>query len=268
MAHYVVNSLDDVRLAPYRELPRANLTARSGRFVVEGQWMVQRLAASDYAVDSVVVDERRLALIPAELPDSVPVFVLPGGMVETLIGFNFHRGILACGRRGRPLAVADVLCCETPRAVFVVCCDVQDPTNLGGILRNAAAFGAAGVLLSRQCADAFSRRVLRVSMGTAFRLRIARSDDLLADLRHAQSNGELELVAAVLDPHAERLETAPRAARLAVLIGNEGQGLADEWLAECHRRVTLPMDHGTDSLNAASASAVFLYHFTRIARGS
>jgi tRNA G18 (ribose-2'-O)-methylase SpoU len=150
-------------------------------------------------------------------------------------------------------------------ALFVACVDVQDPTNLGGILRNCAAFGAEGVLLSDHCADVFSRRVLRVSMGTAFQLRIAALTDLRATLRTLRDELRVELVAAVLDPAAERLEVAHRTPRMALLIGNEGQGLAGDWLDLCQRRVTLPMEMGTDSLNVAAASAVFLYHFTRVA---
>jgi len=76
----------------------------------------------------------------------------------------------------------------------------------------------------------------------------------------------MELVATVLDATAEPLETARRTPRMVLLIGNEGHGLSADWIAACDRRVTLPMQHGTDSLNASAASAVFLYHFTRVAK--
>jgi tRNA G18 (ribose-2'-O)-methylase SpoU len=255
-------------LAPYRDLPQANLTNLSGRFVVEGNLMVERLAASRFEVESVVVDERRLNMVPRGLGEQVPVFVLPGGSVEQLIGFNFHRGILACGRRGAATTLDSLASAIPAHGLVVACVDVQDPTNLGGILRNCAAFGVAGVLLSRHCADAFSRRVLRVSMGTAFQLRLVRSQDLLADLHGLRDRQPIELVAAVLDPSAEPLPAARRAGRVVLLIGNEAHGLGSEWVAVCQRRVTLPMGHGTDSLNVSAASAVLLYHFTHVASGA
>jgi tRNA G18 (ribose-2'-O)-methylase SpoU len=262
-----IESLDDPRLSPYRDLPKSNPAPWTDRFIVEGKLLVERLAASHYAVESVVVDERRLSMVPAHLSSAVPVFVLPPGAVEQLIGFNFHRGILACGRR-RPLS-QDVTMIQrdaSQPATYVVCVDVQDPTNLGGILRNCAAFDADAVLLGGSCADPFSRRVLRVSMGTAFRLSIGSPPHLLAELVRWQDQHGIELVAAVLDPKAEPLESAVRTPQMALLIGNEGQGLPEEWRSVCRRRITLAMARGTDSLNVAAATAVFLYHFTRVAR--
>src|SRR6187455_1185899 len=108
MPHFTVDSIDDPRLAHYRDLPRRNLTELSGRFIVEGRLLVERLAASRYAVDSVVCDEHRLNLVPKGLAADTPIFVLPPHGVEQLIGFNFHRGILACGRRAPLATVADL----------------------------------------------------------------------------------------------------------------------------------------------------------------
>ena len=262
MPHISLASLEDARLDVYRDLPRANLTAVSRRFIVEGKWMVERLVASGFAVDSIVVEERQTALLPSDLPSDVPVYVLPAALIETLIGFNFHRGILACGLRQAAPSWRELIP-SAARATFVACVDIHDPTNLGGILRNCAAFGVDGVLLSRRCADPFSRRVLRVSMGTAFKLKIATCSDLLADLVSLREASGCELIATVLSDDAERLDQAPRGERLTLLIGNEGHGLPTEFVASCDRRVTLPMAAGIDSLNAAAATAVFLFHFTR-----
>ena len=260
-----VSSFNDDRLSPYRDLPKSNLTSLSRRFVVEGRLLVERLLASDYPVESIVVDERRMSLLPETFSDELHVYVLPGGAVEDLIGFNFHRGILACGRRTDRRGISGLSLDNIHNATFVVCVDIQDPTNLGGILRNCAAFGVTGVLLSRQCADPFSRRVLRVSMGAVFQLPLIQSADLLADLQTLRDQHFVELLATVLDSTAEELPGASRVPRMALLFGNEGHGLADSWISNCQRRITLPMANGTDSLNAAAASAVFLYHFTHVA---
>ena len=100
-------------------------------------------------------------------------------------------------------------------------------------------------------------------MGTIFSLPLVRSTDLLADLRRLREGGGFELGAAVVGESAERLAGARRTDRLAMLFGNEAQGLGDEYVATCQRRVTIPMKLGTDSLYVAVAAAVFLYHFTR-----
>ena len=146
------------------------------------------------------------------------------------------------------------------RATIVVCPDVQDPTNLGSIIRTSAAFGCAAVVLGRSCADPFSRRVLRVSMGAALAVPVVEARDLAADVQALQG-AEFEIVASVIDRHAQPLASEPRAARLALLLGGEGHGLTDDWLAVADRRVTIPMQLGIDSLNVAVAAAVLLYEF-------
>jgi tRNA G18 (ribose-2'-O)-methylase SpoU len=100
-------------------------------------------------------------------------------------------------------------------------------------------------------------------MGTVFSLPLVRSPDLLGDLRAFRERWGVELAAAVVGEGAEALERAGRPERLALLFGNEAQGLSPEVVAACDRRVTIPMQLGTDSLNVAVAAAVFLYHFTR-----
>jgi tRNA G18 (ribose-2'-O)-methylase SpoU len=139
---------------------------------------------------------------------------------------------------------------------------VQDPTNLGSINRSAAAFGCASLVLGSQCADPFSRRVLRVSMGAALHLPIVESRDLAADL-DVLRRADFTLVATVIDPTAEPLATFQRPEKLALLLGSEGHGLGPDWLSMCDRRVTIPMQLGIDSLNVAIAAAVFLYHLQR-----
>lgn len=265
MPYIRLNDVNDSQLAPYRDLPKSNWTSLSGRFIVEGPLMVERLAASDFETESVVVDERRVGALPAAISRDIPVYVLAPSEIEKLIGFNFHRGILACGRRKPLTRGSDWTLDHATESIYVGCVDVQDPTNLGGILRNGAAFGVDGILLFGATADPFSRRVLRVSMGTAFKLRIARGDGVDA-LREFREQAGVELLATVLDPAAEPLESATRPRRAMLLIGNEGYGLDSKWTEACDRRVTLSMKHDTDSLNAAAASAVLLYHFTRVAR--
>ncbi|MDX1945602.1 MAG: RNA methyltransferase [Pirellulaceae bacterium] len=260
MPRIPVDNLTDPRLAPYRELSQRNLTRLSGLFVAEGDKVVDRLIASRYPVASVLAEAPHAERVVPHLPDETPIYVASRELLEATIGFNFHRGILACGRRLPSPTVAEITRGTTDHSTIVVCPDVQDPTNLGGIIRAAAAFDCTAVVLGGKCADPLSRRVLRVSMGAALHLPVCESSDLPADLASLSAE-DYELVATVLDPAAEPLATSNRPPKLALLLGSEGHGLGPEWLRLAHRRVTIPMRPGIDSLNVAAAAAVFLHHY-------
>lgn len=258
-----VHSIDDPRLACYRQLNERNLTRQSGRFIAEGEKVVERLIGSGFAVDSILAEPDFAANYADRAGADVPVYVASRELLEATIGFNFHRGIVACGRRRAGPSVGQWLHeMSGERATVVVCPDVQDPTNLGSVIRTTAAFGCAAIVLGGRCADPFSRRVLRVSMGAALHLPVIESRDLSADSRLLARAG-FELVATVVgDDAAESLGTFERSGRMAVLFGSEGHGLATEHLELCRRRITIPMQLGVDSLNVAVAAAVVLYELT------
>lgn len=264
MSQIPVQNIDDPRLACYRELSQRNLTRQSGLFIAEGEKVVARLVRSRFEVASILAEPAFAERYEPLVPPQAPIYVVPRALLQATVGFNFHRGVLACGRRRRGPTVADLVASLTEaRSTIVVCPDVQDPTNLGSVIRTTAAFGCTAIVLGGKCADPFSRRVLRVSMGAVLHLPIVESRDLAAELRQLAA-AEFELVAAVIDPAAEPLSEARRGNRLAILLGSEGHGLSAEWLALCHRRVTIPMALGIDSLNVAVAGAVLLYAFTRL----
>lgn len=260
-----LESAADSRLDVYRNLKASNLTRWSGRFVVEGRRLVERLLQSDFSVESVVLIEKLVEEFRPLLPPGCPALVLSGPEVRRLIGYDFHLGALACARRKPNAKLEQVVPAGAERLTFIVCPDVNDPENLGTILRVGAAFGVDAVMLGRGCADPFSRRVLRVSMGAVLRLPVIESDDLRADVRLLAERWHVQLTAAVLDEDAEPLEAAARPPRLGLVFGNEAQGLRREWVQMCDRRVTIPMELGTDSLNVGVAAAVCLYHFSRVA---
>jgi hypothetical protein len=170
-----VHSLDDSRLDPYRNLKQSNLTRWSGIFIAEGEKLTRRLLSSDFDTISLLLGRGYLdAFAPLVKPET-PLFVVPDDDVEKIVGFNFHRGVLACGRRRPGRALEDVAMSRRD-ATLVVCPDVQDPENMGALLRIGSALGITAMMLGRRCADAFSRRVLRVSMGAALRLPLIESD--------------------------------------------------------------------------------------------
>lgn len=273
MTLVAIDSLDDPRLDPYRDLRRAKPERETGRFVCEGKLLVDRLLASRHRVESILIEPRwadEYSRPESRRPESVgseppfPVYVVPQGVVERVIGFNFHRGILGCGVREVARATEEVLGAALASATWtiVACADVHDPENLGAILRTAAALGARGAVLSPSCADPFSRRVARVSMGSNLSLPIAQSVDLVADLMELRRRWQAEIVATVLDQSAATLASAPRPERVALVFGSEGHGLAAPLVAACDRRVTIRMS-GADSLNVSVAAGIFLYHYLR-----
>jgi tRNA G18 (ribose-2'-O)-methylase SpoU len=260
-----VDDLDDKRLAPYRDLKQQGAAARAGLFITEGDKLTRRLLVSPLAVHSLLVGRSHLPRLADRLPAETPVYVVPDDAVERIIGFNFHRGVLGCGIRPRPQSVDDLLAPWATRLppgdwTLVVCAGIQDPENLGSILRTAGALGADGAVLAGGCADPYSRRVLRVSMGTVFRLPLAREADPAAVLERLAGGYDCQTWATVLDAEAEPLDTLARPSRLAVLLGGEGHGLDAHLAANCQRRVTIPMQPGIDSLNVSVAAGIVLYH--------
>ena len=274
MSRIAIDSLDDPRVAAYHDLKAQRLVRDGNLFIAEGTKIVERLLASDYRTQSVLIAERREAEWAAKVPADVPLYVIPQELGEQLTGFNFHVGVLACGRRKPSRSLDEALqekrvsptlapaSAEQARLTVVVCPNCDNPENLGAIIRIGAAFGIDALLLGRGCCDPFSRRVLRVSMGAALRLSILESPDLERDLRRLRDEWQVKLFATVLDDAAEPLVHVAKPLRLALLFGNEADGLDARWQTLCDRRLTISMQPGTDSLNVAIAAGIFLHHFS------
>lgn len=263
MATLRIDDLDDPRLAPYRALKKSNATRASGHFIVEGDKLVRRLLASDFKILSLLVAEQYLPAIADLANHDVEVLVVDRPAIEQIVGFNFHRGMLGCALRKPKLSLRETAKESATRLTLVACPDVQDPENLGAILRISNALAIDAVVLGPGCCDPFSRRVLRVSMGAALRVKIVECDDLAVELATLHDTMGLELWAAVTDATATDFDTITRPARLALLLGSEGHGLPAEWVARCDRAVTIPMAPEVDSFNVAVAAGILLYHLTR-----
>ncbi len=251
-----IDDAADPRLRDYRALKEHRLTAEGGRFVAESERVVRRLIGSGLPVQSVLLTAPRLATLADALAGPFPVYLASQEVLDGVAGFHVHRGCLAIGARP-PVARIPA----GARAVLVLE-DLTDVDNLGAIARHAAAFGADALLLSPRSADPFYRKAIRVSLGAVFTLPIVRAErwpDALADLR---ADG-LALVAAVVAPDATPLSRFPAPARFALLLGAEGPGLSAAARAACDHQVTIPMGPGADSLNVATAAAIFLYALTQ-----
>jgi tRNA G18 (ribose-2'-O)-methylase SpoU len=261
-----VQSDDDPRLADYRALKERELAEEGGKFIAEGEQLVRRLIGSTFEVDSLLLSQRRVAEIAPLAKADTPVFVLSDEAITGLVGFKFHSGVMAVGRRGAERRLEEVLGPQDDQAkLLLVLPDVNNAENLGALIRTAAGFGCDAVLLGEQCTDPFMRRTLRVSMGAVLAIPIIRAANLVNDLRRLRDQWGFTLVASVVDAAAMPLDRALRPKRMALLVGGEAQGLDAQSIALCQQRVTIPMGWKTDSLNVAIATAVLLYHFTRIA---
>jgi tRNA G18 (ribose-2'-O)-methylase SpoU len=264
MPRIPISDLDDPRLLLYRQLKASNETRGSDRFVVEGEKLVYRLLASRFPTDSVLVTDRYEEHHSSKIPDDVPMYVIPHDQIEALVGYNFHRGVLATGRRLAWPALNSII---HDRVKLVVCPMLDKPDNLGTILRIGEAFGVDAVLIGDRCPDAFHRRVIRVSMGAAFRLPVYEPDDLIGTIERLRADHGFEVIAADARIGAESLDLVPQPDRLALVLGSEAFGLDPEWLTLADRRVTIPMRPEADSLNVAVAAGILLYHFTQANMG-
>lgn len=258
-----LDDLDDPRLISYRHLKATNETRYLPRFVVEGEKLVDQLRESRYPMESALLSDRHADRIGPKIPEKVPAFVVDHQKISTLVGFNFHQGAMAVGVRLPQIDPASIVNPSATSLTLVVCPVVQNPENLGTIVRTADVFGVDAVLVGPTCPDPLSRRVLRVSMGTALALPVIVLDDLADRLVDWQRTFGLQLAATVTDPDAEPLSSFARPDRLAMVMGSEAHGLAPEWIARCDRRVTIPMRAGAESLNVAVAAGIVLYQLSR-----
>ena len=159
---------DDARLEKYRDVCDADLLRAHGLFVAEGRLVVRRVFEDDrFDVESVLVNDAALSDLGSaigRLYGAIPVYVCPTDLFRDLTGFNLHRGCLALVRRPPPTPLPSLLA----RAATIVVLDaVANADNVGGIMRNAAAFGAGGVVLSPTSCDPLYRKAIRTSMGAA-----------------------------------------------------------------------------------------------------
>ncbi len=261
-----VASLDDPRLADYRHVPDPELLRRGEVFVAEGRLVVRTLlASSPLRTRSVLLTGnafRALAdVVEPRLADTA-VFLVDEGVIEALTGLNINRGCLAIGERPARATAAHLLARLPAARHLVVLEQVANADNMGGILRNVAAFGADAVVVGPGCCDPLYRKAIRVSMGAALRVPFCHADDWAAGLLAIRAAG-FTIAALVTDEGADDIAccgaTLSADARLALMAGSEGDGLTPEALAHADVRLRIPMAPGVDSLNVATATGIALH---------
>ncbi|MEM9965737.1 MAG: RNA methyltransferase [Asticcacaulis sp.] len=247
----------DARLRLYRDVKDRDLSGREGLFMAEGKVVLERLFASSLAetVSVLTTPERLRGLDISALSDDVPVYVVAQAVMDEIAGFPVHRGYLGLGRYAPPAPLE--ACVGTGRARVLVLCGISNTDNMGGLMRNAAAFGVDAVVLDETSCDPLYRKAIRVSVGGVLEVPHFRVGDVTGTLKG------LGLRAFALSPSgAQRLDEVKAPERCAVLMGAEGPGLSEAVIAECET-VRIEMSGGFDSLNVATTSGIVLYHFCR-----
>ena len=272
------HALASAELAPYVQLRDRDLAGRAdGLFVAEGEVVVRVLASSRqtrFRVRSLLVEQRRVEALRDVLDglaDDVPAYVVAQDVMNEVVGFAIHRGILALGERGEPLAPEALLAGSTAQTagLAIGLVGLTNHDNVGSVFRNAAAFGARGVLLDAATCDPLYRKSIRVSVGGALVVPFARcaSDEAMLETIERAGWEALSLSARGEERLDEVVRTAPAAGSggaggRVLLMGTEGDGLPARVLART-RRVRIDMTPALDSLNVAVASGIALYEATR-----
>jgi len=258
-----IDSLDLPGLADYSRLTDVALRRKSepagGLYIAESTKVIARALEAGHRPRSVLLQEQWLpdALeLLADWPE-VPIYVGAASVLEELTGYNLHRGALAAMHRPLLAPVTELI--RGARRI-VILENIVDHTNVGAIFRSVAGLGADAVLITPRCADPLYRRSVRVSMGTVLQVpwtRLPEWDEAVPLLHEAG----FHLAALALADTAVSLDdfAIDPPERLAIVLGAEGDGLSRQALSSADTVVTIPMLHGVDSLNVASASAVALY---------
>lgn len=256
-----ISSPDDPRIAVYRNVRERDLVGRQGRFLAEGEVVVRvLLTRSHFQAESLLLEERRVAGLEDVLAShpELPVYVAPQAVMNEIAGFPMHRGILAAGLRG-PIATPEELLARMEGPAVVVALEgLANHDNVGGIFRNAAAFGAKAVLLDETSCDPLYRKAIRVSVGAALRVPFAQASSSPSMLDALKTAG-FQTIALTPRRDAVELSSFRPPPRSALLLGTEGPGLSEETLERADLRVRIDIEPDFDSLNVAATSAVALY---------
>ena len=256
-----ITSLKNPRVLAWRSLKEPKGRKAHEAFLVEGRRMVEEALNSSFPVQAVLIrdsaaDSEALAALENRLTESghpdMPVFLLPDQVLSAVCDTRTPQGSAAMmGIRSRPLSGLKLIALD----------GLQDPGNVGTILRTADAAGFDGAVLSPSCADVFSPKVLRATMGSIFRVGLAFPADFPAFLLHLRDEG-YSLLSSQLDgdPFYDRRGVGDR---LVLVVGNEGNGVSEEVRRLATHRLRLPMRGGAESLNAAVAAGIMMYELMR-----
>ena len=247
---------------------RNRLEPEKGIFIAESPKVITRALDAGYEPLSLLMERRQIEGQARDVIGrcgGIPVYTADDDLLAGLTGYRLTRGILCAMHRPR-LLQAEELCAKARRVAVLE--GIADPTNVGAIFRSAAALGMDAILVTPTCCDPLHRRSVRVSMGTVFQIPWTYIGSKVADwpghgLERLHALG-FRTAAMALSGHTVPIDDPRLAseAKLAIVLGTEGDGLAPQTVAACDYTVCIPMSHGVDSLNVAAASAVAFWQLS------
>lgn len=256
-----ISSLEDPRVQDYRALREKDLAVRRRSFIAESEVVLRvLLARGRYPVRSIFIADTRVDKLSDALAGAeAPIYVADQSVLDDVVGFHIHRGVLAAGER-TPLPPPAELLAGGQRIVILESLTNHD--NVGGVFRNAAAFGAEAVLIDGATCDPLYRKAIRVSVGGSLVVPFARDTHARELVRAARRAGYAIFA---LSPRADavpisKLGDVPE--RVALLLGTEGAGLSEASMASADAVVRVEMASGFDSLNVATTSGIALHAIT------
>ena len=250
----------------YARLSEAQLLNRfepeKGLFIAESPKVIERALDAGCIPVSILVEQKHVEGEAREIIGrcgDIPVYTAPFDVLTQLTGFKLTRGML-CAMRRPPLPSVEEVCAGTRRVAVLE--NIMNPTNIGAIFRCAAALNMDAVLLTPACSNPLYRRAIRVSMGTVFQVPWTFLGD--KDTQWPQAGIQMlkdqgfKTAAMALSDNSVTIKDPQLLSeeKLAIILGTEGDGLAERTIADCDYTVKIPMSHGVDSLNVAAASAV------------
>jgi len=257
-----IQNISDPRLGAYNSLKGKKLESE-GIFIAEGEKVVKCMLASKCEIASCLTAKgavsRYKGLLLKIAKRGADVFAAPDKIIEDIIGFRFHKGIMAVGRCPKKLTISDLPEKSRSPLLLVALNSINDPQNVGLIARNAAAFGADALIVDNATYDPYYRKALRVSMGTIFRIPVSYEDDLAASLTRLKKKYGMRIIAATLGRGASEISKIDLSGDICFVFGNEDKGVSARVLKIADVKVRIPILRGVDSLNVASASAICLY---------
>lgn len=239
-----------------------------GIFIAESPKVIERALDAGYEPVSFLVETRHIdaeaAPILARCPNT-PIYTAEFDVLTKLTGFQLTRGML-CAMRRKELPSVEAICANASRIAILE--NVVNPTNVGAIFRSAAALNVDAVLLTPNCTNPLYRRAVRVSMGTIFQVPWTFCPQWPEETVLQLKNLGYKTVAMALRDDSVSLNNPLLMSeeRLAIIMGTEGDGLADSTISDCDYTVRIPMSHGVDSLNVAAASAVAFWQLCAMNR--
>lgn len=259
-----VKSLDAPGLEPYRTLRQSRERWREGLFIAEGEKVVRRLLESPLAVVSLLMPEKWLEEYRPLLErrsEPIQIYLASKPLLEKMTGFTFYQGVLSVGKIPPPVSIGALLG-KKNEALLVAADGISSAQNLGSLARNCAALGVDGMIVGETSCSPYLSGAVRSSMGTIFKLPVHDSVCLAKTFDELKQHG-VRCIGAHPHTRAGMQSRADFRGSCCIVFGSEGDGLSQAVLEKCDELIAIPMADGIDSLNVASAAAVFFYEANR-----